>query len=149
MQGGGYIADWLKIVFDIFLHCCRSAIFNPTYLDGTNMDKLKLQMERQLQVGYEAAQDSIDAYVGGLSAALNAAERAIPKPDVRIADIMRRLLEANNARRDLNAHANDPKYLEDVDKLYTEKKANIDYGVIIFAGDVDYARQMAARVLQT
>jgi hypothetical protein len=39
---------------------------------------------------------------------------------------MRGLLEADNARRDLNAHANDPKYLEDVDKLYTEKKANID-----------------------
>jgi hypothetical protein len=118
-------------------------------MDGANMDKSMLQTERKLQVSYEAAQDSIDAYVGGLSAALRAAERASPKPDVRMADIKRRLLEASNARRDLNAHANDRKYLEDVDKLYTEKKANLDYGVIIFAGDVEYARQMAARVLQT
>jgi hypothetical protein len=112
------------------------------------MDKLTVQMERQLQVSYEAAQDSIDAYVGGLSAALRAAEQAVPKPNFRIAEIRARLLDANNARRDLNAHSNDRKYLEDVDKLYTEKKADFDYGVIVFAGDVDYASQMAARVLQ-
>ena len=112
------------------------------------MDKLTVQMERQLQVSYEAAQDSIDAYVGGLSAALRAAERAIPKPDFRISEIRRRLLEASTARRDLNAHSKDRMYLEGVDKLYTEKKADFDYGVIVFAGDVVHASQMAARVLQ-
>lgn len=113
------------------------------------MDKLMLQMERQLQVSYEAAQDSIDAYVGGLSAALGAAERTIPKPEDRIAEIKSKLLHAHNARRDLNAHANDREYLDGIDDLYSSKKADFDYGVIVFAGDVDYARQMAARILQT
>jgi hypothetical protein len=112
------------------------------------MEKPSAQMERQLQVSYEAAQDSIDSYVGGLSAALHAAEQATPRPDFRISEIKRRLLEANNARRDLNAHADDRNYLEEVDKLYTEKKANFDYGLIVFAGNVDHAREMAARVLQ-
>ena len=113
------------------------------------MDKQMLQMERQLQVSYEAAQDSIDAYVGGLSAALGAAERTIPKPEGRITEIKSRLLEAHNARRDLNKNANDQKYLDGIDDLYSKKKADFDYGVIVFAGDVDYARQMAARILQT
>jgi hypothetical protein len=76
------------------------------------MDKQMLQMERRLQVSYEAAQDSIDAYVGGLSAALGAAEQTIPKPEGRIAEIKSRLLEAHNARRDLNTNANDQKYLD-------------------------------------
>lgn len=113
------------------------------------MDKLMLQKERQLQVSYEAAQDSIDAYVGGLSAALGAAERTIPKPEDRIAEIKNKLLDAHNARRDLNAHAKDREYLDGIDDLYSNKKADFDYGVIVFAGDVDYARQMAVRILQT
>jgi hypothetical protein len=136
------------MVFESPKPSSHGIIFCQTYLVRVIMDKLTVQMERQLQISYEAAQDSIDAYVGGLSAALRAAEQAIPKPNFRIAEIKRRLVNANNARRDLNAHANDRKYLDDVDKLYAEKKADFDYGLIVFAGDVEYASQMAARVLQ-
>lgn len=112
------------------------------------MDKPTVRMERQLQLSYEAAQDSIDAYVGGLSAALRAAEQATPSPDYRISDIKRRLLEAGDARRDLNVHADECDYLWMIDKRYSEKKADFECGLIVFAGDIDIATAMAARVLQ-